>query len=81
MHFDDSEKPGRKAALKKLMETMGSLTGKKLSGLKPKAMSVEVEGSPDEEANESPEEASNEGDEPSEDEKAKIEELYNRYCK
>ena len=80
MRFDDSEKPGRHAALKNLMSMIGGETSKKLHGLKKPALAIDVEGSPDEEAHESPDDEAAEG-EPSEEDKAKITELYMKYCK
>ncbi len=81
MHFDDSEKSGRKEALQKLMDMMGGMRADKISGLKkPVAVEVDMEGSPNEEAGESMHEEDAEG-EPSAEDKAKIAELYNRYCK
>ncbi len=81
MHFGDEEKPGRKAALQKLVEMMGTHTTSKLASAKKPAMAIEVEGSPDEEEGESANEEAMEGGEPSEEDKAKIAELYHRYCK
>jgi len=80
MHFDDSEKPGRKAALQKLMDMMSAKTGEKLGGLKkPTGVAIGIEGSPDEEAGESADEEAAEG-EPSEEDKMKIAELYHKFC-
>lgn len=74
MHFDDSEKPGRKAALDKLMKMVGGMRADKLSSMKkPAGVAVEIEGGDPE-----TEEASEM--EPSEEEKAKIAELYHKYC-
>ncbi len=78
MQFDDSEKPGRKAALEKLVAMMGESTSKKLSGLKKPAMAAPVEGEEDE-LEEMPEEMPAD-DEPSDEDKAKIAELYHRFC-
>ncbi len=80
MHFGDEEKPGRKAALQKLMDLMGDKTSGKLAGLKKPAMAIEVEGSSDEEAGETPDVEAAEG-EPSDEDKMKIAELYHKYCK
>ncbi len=80
MHFGDEEKPGRKAALQKLMDMMGGKTSDKLAGLKKPAMAIEVEGPPDEEDSETPDMEASE-DEPSDEDKAKIAELYHRFCK
>ncbi len=78
MHFGDEEKPGRKAALQKLMDMMSSKTGEKLSGLKkPAAVAVEVEDEPELE----PGEPDGDEGEPSEEDKMKIAELYHKYCK
>lgn len=80
MHFDDSEKPGRKAALDKLMKMVGGMRADKLSSMKkPAGVAVEIEGSPAEEAGESAGEEASEMA-PSEEEKAKIAELYHKYC-
>lgn len=79
MHFGEEEKPGRKAALQKLMDMMGSETGKKLSGLKKPAMAIEVD-APSDDIGESHGDDMPE-DEPSEEDKAKITELYMKYCK
>lgn len=78
MHFGDDEKPGRKAALENLIKIMGDHKSEKLKGLKkPAAVAVEVEG-----VEEAPEdEEMVDGDEPSEEDKAKIAELYHKYCK
>ncbi len=78
MHFGDEEKPGRKAALQKLMDMMGGKTGEKLAGLKKPAMAIEVE--PEEGDMEQPEADGDEG-EPSEEDKMKIAELYHKYCR
>lgn len=78
MQFDDSEKPGRKAALEKLIGMMGENTTKKLSGLKKPAVALEVEGEDDLE--EMPEEGMAD-EEPSDEDKAKIAELYHKFCK
>ncbi len=78
MHFGDDEKPGRKMALQKLMDMMGGMRADKIAGLKKPGMAAE--GSPEEEASESPSDEAAE-DEPSAEDKAKIAELYNRYCK
>ncbi len=80
MNFGDEEKPGRKAALEKLVALMGAKTGEKLSGLKKPGMAIEVEGSPSEEAGESSDDEAAEG-EPSEEDKLKIAELYHKFCK
>lgn len=90
MFIEDDEKDSRKAALQKLMDLMGSETGKRLSGLKakPVAASMTIEKMPgdmedepgDMEGDEMGEDEPD-GDEPSEDDKAKIAELYHKYCK
>lgn len=41
-HIDDSEKPGRKAALKKLMDLMSSKKSEKLAGIKGKPVAAEM---------------------------------------
>lgn len=88
MHFDDSEKPGRKAALQTLMKMIGGMRAEKLGSMKKPAIeAVSVEhaepddddklgGASDVDADDMPSK-----DEPSEEEKAKIAELYHRYCK
>lgn len=87
--FDDKEKEGRKAALEKLVQMMSGETGKKLAGLKkPAATEVSIEAEPeDDDLDEDVGSkglgsmGDDDGDEPSEDDKARIAELYNRYCK
>lgn len=59
-HIDEKEKPGRKAALQKLMSMMGKQTSSKLAGLKKPGMAP-AEGSPAEEAAESPADEAAEG--------------------
>ncbi len=91
MFIPDEEKSGRKAALQKLMDLMGKKTGERLGSLK-KPMSE----FPDDEMDESDDGAFNsdsdenddgfgvadkmDDNEPSEEEKAKIAELYHKYC-
>jgi hypothetical protein len=77
MHFGEDEKPARKAALQKLMSVLGGETSKKLSGLKKGPTSDEP---PADLGDDMPAEEPD-GDEPSDEEKAKITELYERYCK
>lgn len=89
MFIEDDEKEGRKAALKKLMDVMGKATGDKLRGMKDPNKKMTMNESPDDgrmeadgfEGGEMPGMDDDDGDEPSNDEKMKIAELYNKYCK
>lgn len=82
MHFGDEEKPGRKAALQKLMTMMSGAKSKKLEGIKKPALAVEVDAPVDDDklGSEPDADDSMEG-EPSEDDKMKIAELYHKFCK
>ncbi len=78
MHFGDEEKPGRKAALQKLIGMMGDKTTDKLASRKKPAMAIEVEDDPELEPGEPDEPMDGE---PSEEDKMKIAELYHKFCK
>ena len=80
MHIGDDEKPGRRAALQHLIDLMGKHTSEKLGRIKkPDAVAIEVDTPDDEEGEGLP--GDDAVDEPSEEDKAKIAELYHRYCK
>ena len=86
--FSPKDKSAKEGALKKLMALMDQGDHEELKSLKkPSAMAIDVTAmkpedheDPMEEAMESPEEEKAE-DEPSDDEKAQITALYNRFCK
>lgn len=61
-HIDESEKAGRKSALKKLMDLMGGEASKKLAGLKkPAAAEVSVTALPKDGAEPDGDEAADDG--------------------
>ncbi len=78
--FGKEEKEGRQSALKKLMDVMGGETSKKLHGLKKSPMAP-AENEEEGEGLAPPEDAPIDGEEISEEDKAKIVELYEKFCR